>query len=657
MEKKESIMLDEEGVAKRWQEEITLALKGGEKWREQGRAVTERYLNERRGVQERNVSRTNILWSNVETIRPTLYSNTPKPQVHRRFRDGDAIARSASEIVERLLHVACDRMDLDEAMWRVVQDYLLPGRGVAWVQYRPQIEGSEPGRDGEPVPLITDESVEVVHLHWTDFVHEPARHWKEVTWVARRVYMSKEALIERFGQKGEQVPLAFLPQGKRNEASMLAAQNRGAVWEIWDRASSSVYWLDGSDKGILLDWEPDPLGLEGFFPCPRPLLATRSTDSMIPVPDYLLYQDQAIELDQITERLSLLTRAVKVSGVYNGELGDRIGSLLQSTGNQLIPVDNWALFGERGGLRGQIEYLPLTDVVQAITVLSSVRESIKSVIYEITGISDIVRGVSKASETATAQSIKSQWGGRRLQERQSQVQRFVRDLFRMVGEIMVEHFQPQTIAKMVGAEANRDVPIAQALQLLQNDGVRLYAIDIQTDSTLTGDRLAEKGARLEAVRHIGMMFQQSIPMLQQVPQLMPAVVELFKFGLRSFDDIRGLESAFDGMLEKLEASPAQPLPAEQKLGVAQGGGQAGLTTAIAAPSAVARLPAGGAAQGRQADTGPGGAGQLPSALAGLPPGLAQALSQLLQGISPEQSVRLLRTLPPEWLRAALHGGA
>ena len=42
------------------------------------------------------------------------------------------------------------------------------------------------------------------------------------------------------------------------------------------------------------------------------------------------------------------------------------------------------------------------------------REQIKAVIYELTGLSDIARGASKASETLGAQQLKSQWGSIRL---------------------------------------------------------------------------------------------------------------------------------------------------------------------------------------------------------------------------------------------------
>ena len=51
----------------------------------------------------------------------------------------------------------------------------------------------------------------------------------------------------------------------------------------------------------LIDERDDPLGVEGFFPCPKPLYATTTSDTLVPVPDFVLYQDQAMELDILSD--------------------------------------------------------------------------------------------------------------------------------------------------------------------------------------------------------------------------------------------------------------------------------------------------------------------------------------------------------------------
>ena len=80
----------------------------------------------------------------------------------------------------------------------------------------------------------------------------------------------------------------------------------GIVYEIWNKDDGKVYWVaDGYPH--LCDVQEDPLKLENFFPTPRPLYANATNDTLIPVPDYYQYQDQAAQIDELTQRIALLT--------------------------------------------------------------------------------------------------------------------------------------------------------------------------------------------------------------------------------------------------------------------------------------------------------------------------------------------------------------
>ena len=80
----------------------------------------------------------------MQTLQPTLYARTPKPDVERRFRDQDPVSRLAATLLERCLAYAVDAFNFDAVMRAVVEDRLLPGRGVARVVYVPHF--------GEPLP-------------------------------------------------------------------------------------------------------------------------------------------------------------------------------------------------------------------------------------------------------------------------------------------------------------------------------------------------------------------------------------------------------------------------------------------------------------------------------------------------------------------------
>ena len=212
-----------------------------------------------------------------------------------------------------------------------------------------------------------------------------------------------------------------------------------------------MIWLS---KGIteLLDAKPDPLGLDDFDPCPRPLFANLTTSSCVPKPDFAMIQDQYDEMDETNNRISLLIIACKVVGVYDRSAEGIQRMLTEGYDNTLIPVDNWAMFAEKGGVKGQIDWLPLDIVVQALGQLQAHREAIKAQIYELTGISDIVRGASKASETLGAQKLKSKYATVRIQKLQDEVTRFAQDILRLKAEILVKHFDPMILAKMANVE-------------------------------------------------------------------------------------------------------------------------------------------------------------------------------------------------------------
>jgi hypothetical protein len=148
------------------------------------------------------------------------------------------------------------------------------------------------------------------------------------------------------------------------------------------------------------------------------------------------YQNQAIEIDRLSQKINLLTKALRVAGVYDASqeaLGQPAGRHRQQ--RQLIPCETYAVLAAQGGRRGLISFFPLKDIIAALKQCYESREQAKAAMYEITGISDIVRGATDPNETATAQQIKSQWGGLRIRDRQKEVQRFIRDVMRLKAEV------------------------------------------------------------------------------------------------------------------------------------------------------------------------------------------------------------------------------
>jgi hypothetical protein len=573
------------GKYRRWIVEIEQADQWCNDWYETAQRCLRRYRDERKNASSSDDGerRINIFWSNVSTLQPALYARRAKPVVERRFKDADPIGRTAAEVLERAVTFATDSDQFDEVIKQARDDRLIVGRGTAWLRYVPHFEKMQPPTPSEGVGITDDASEyeaetpeepgdmlvfeEVAHdyVAWRDFLMSPAKTWREVRWVSRKVQMTRAELIERFGEEiGRAVPLnARLRQDNPDSPEArfrdgMAA--RAEVYEIWDKAERKVCWIAKGYEAPL-DERADPLRLREFFPCPKPLFATLTTDSLIPTPDFLLYKDQANDLDDVTYRLSKLTEACRVSGVYDASQDASLERLFQEGGdNRLIPVNTWAAFSEKGGLRGVMDFVPLDGIIATIRELTGREQALKAQIYEITGISDIVRGYSAPQETATAQQIKGQFAALRLQEQQAEVARFARDLIAMTAEIIAEHFQPQTIALMSGLQEQApefQQAFMPAVELLRQDAMRSFRIEIETDSTIAIDEQGDKQAATEFLTAMGNYMASSLPMAQQAPELLPVVGQGAVFLARRFRAGRQLEGAIEQAFQALEQRAQQ----------------------------------------------------------------------------------------------------
>lgn len=578
-----------------WLRHIAAYERKAEPWEKKGKKIIQRYTMENEKNTSKKPAQYNILWSNVQTLLPAVYDRAPKPNIERRFNKNDRVGKEASTVLERGVSYFIDTDEFSDKVRQCALDRLLPGRGTIWVRYEPTIEQTF-NDDMESGEQITDdvgeelkyEDVKFDYVHWRDFGHTLARTWQEVRAVWRRVCMERSELVDRFGDHiGNAIPL----NSKDEDADKDAENDRAEIFEIWDKKSKKVFWVS-RDYPQVIDQQDDPLKLSDFFPCPKPVYATVANDSLIPTPDYSVYYDQARELDVLTGRIDLLLQAVKVVGVYDSTAEGVQRLLSEGSENKLIPVSNWAVFGEKGGLKGVVDYLPLDQIVAALTSLYDARERIKQDLYEITGMSDIIRGASNPNETATAQQIKGQYASMRLGDMQKDIARFCRDLVRITAEIISNLFSPETIKQIsssdlltaaekqqaaimqqmaqqaqasgqqpppmppIDAKAMEKPSLDEVVALLRDDMARCFRISIETDSTIKIDQDAEKAARSEFLTAAGGFIQQAAQV--PVPELQPLLMDMLLFGARGFKAGRELESSFEKAQEALEEKAKQP---------------------------------------------------------------------------------------------------
>jgi hypothetical protein len=569
-------------------------------WEGRADKIVKRYRDESRSRNNPN-AKFNILWSNVQTITPAVFARLPRPDVSRRFRDNDPIGRVASMMLERALEYEIEHYgDYASAMKQCVQDRLLGGRGTAWVRYEPHIVGQMGGEagdapeDGFQVTEDTDEAeteggiyrenqerieyecAPVDYVYWRDFGMTVARTWEEVTAVWRKVYMERAALVERFGEElGGRIPLDTKPETSKSFNEKMGEGSREAlIYEIWDKSTGQVIWLSKS-MGKILDTRDDPLQLENFWPCPKPMFSTLTTDSLIPVPDFVLYQDQARQLDTLADRIDGFIHALKVRGVYDAAEPSLARLFTEGENNALLPVKNYGAFSEKGGMAGAINLVDIRPIAEGLQMAYTAMEQVKGQIYEIMGIADIQRGQTDPNETLGAQIIKSNNASGRLKTMQHAVVDFATALLQIKAQIICQHFTEDTIIKISGAmqlSPQDQALIPQALQLLKDEPAKNFRIEVTSDSMIYQDEQQEKQDRVEFLTAVSGFMQTALPVAQGAPELTPLLMEMLKFGVTAFKAGKGMEGLIDETADKFrnqakaaEGQPKPPSPEMQKL--------------------------------------------------------------------------------------------
>ncbi|WP_434733755.1 hypothetical protein NL154_05655 [Rhizobium sp. YTUHZ044] len=400
-----------------------------------------------------------LFWANIQVLGPSIYSRPPVPVVVPRFKDRRPLYRVASELLERALVVALERGDMNGLMMLIRDDLNIVGRGSPAVRYESKAES-----DGPTERICFD------FKDRKDFLHEPARNWREVGWVANASYLTKKEMRKRFRKTSGDAYQDAVYNVQREDKDNGAGDNRmkAKVWEVWSRTENKVVWVcEGVQK--LLDEDEPHLKLEGFFPCPKPAYATVQRRSLVPVPDMIYYKDQLEEINELTNRIHALSEAIKVRGFYPGgaEIGDAIEAAIniQDDRKVMVPIANWAAFGGTGE---QIIWLPIDVIGSTVAQLVELRKAVIDDVYQIMGLSDIMRGTSEASETLGAQQLKSQYGSVRIRDKQGELVRVARDMVAIAAEIMAENFSQETLLEMSQMEIPSEADIRKQVKPLED---------------------------------------------------------------------------------------------------------------------------------------------------------------------------------------------
>jgi len=119
-------------------------------------------------------------------------------------------------------------------------------------------------------------------------------------------------------------------------------------------------------------------------------------------------------------------------------------------------------------IKNQIYIKDIVPIANTITILTQQKAQIINNIREITGLSDIVRGVSIASETATAQRLKGDFAISRIQPLQKANAIMIKDTIEIMAELICENYRIEELAKISGCQIVSLKDIAETAQDNQN---------------------------------------------------------------------------------------------------------------------------------------------------------------------------------------------
>lgn len=602
----------QDSVVSSWLTRIQDTEKLWKKFREEGKRITKIYE-----ADDSNFASLctpfNILYSNTETLSPALYSQVPRPVVGRRYKDADPLGKAVSDVLTRTLEFLLDDgvaeyPDFDTLMKKAVTEALVPGWGVTRIKYDADVTDEDP-KTGKSAS-VNWETVCGKQVPWDRFVCGYSKTWQETPWIAFIHYMDKEELEKNFTKAiADKVNLSELIPDKNSSESegqaQLSSMPGACVYEIWDKSSKQVLFISpGYREGLLKPAIPDPLELSGFFPTPEPLKFFDRISSMVPVSLYTFYEEQAKELNKLTTRISRIINALKVRGFYDSSL-QNMDLLFSSDDNALLPADNCAALQDKGGLSNAIWLVPVEKLIQVLQSLYIQREACKGVIYEIMGIGDILRGASKASETAAAQNIKSQWGSLRLKRMQKEVMRYSRDLLRIMVEVSAKKLDPSTIKAMTGAEYPTREQVAQAqavaqanpqqaeqlaqsqpelleflslptwediFEVLSSPIQRAYKIDVETNSTIDADATEDKQAIAEFLGGFSQMMISLQPLVQAgalpfeaAKSMILAMIRRYNFGPQVERELEQMKAPEPAQSPEMEEQAKQLMQKEEDL--------------------------------------------------------------------------------------------
>ena len=536
-----------------WKNRLATAKKKWNEYHELVKEIRKYYINKSKN------NKQNIFWSSIETLKPFIYFKAPVPYVERKSKQNNPVEAAACQILEKALIWDLEQQDFDGVIKYARNDYLISGLGLTYEKFEPKIEQVVTQmQDVDPITgemisidtvaeVMTDAKVTTNYIDPHDIIVDTTnvKVWEDVEWVAQSIKMTKQEVIDQFGEKYAEKLLDGTIELEKDKES------ETTVYRIWDKKKKQLLYVsEVLDEFLRVD--DDFLKIDGFFPFPKPVFATLDNHGVIPTPDYTEIKCMLDELDGVNKRMKMTMQALKVTGAYDSSFSD-LKNMLDAE-NRLIAVSDFDKIREKGGIDGFVGFMPIGQYIDALQALSERRNQLIQAIYEITGVSDIMRGNSDPQETATAVTKKTNFGTLRNQDRQNDFQRYLTDVLKIKAEVICEQFTPELLAQFAGNIQPEVFNLA--VQLLKTDKIRNLTLGIETDTSFMQSEELEKTN--EAVKTIHEMITAAFQVVSAQPALLPLYKQMIESVVVTLPSARQFNTAIDETFNRIAQELAQP---------------------------------------------------------------------------------------------------
>lgn len=554
-----------------------------------------------------------IYWASSKTIEPAYYARQPEPRAKRRFGLKDVPSMVASLAGERLADHLIENCHYDETMVKGTGDFIHADKATVQVLVEATSETQEPqrvdlammqGEDGSqqfldptgapwPGEVLQDEigyfsttpggtvpgepRVYLAPAVYDEVLHtHDAKCESEITEKAFYFCMNRDKAESRFSPEViEKISWKKTKTNKDEDESSDSKQQDTPGeyiegWEIWCKDTKKVYFVSPECyPEDVLDVKDDPYKLRGFFPCTPFIIGSPPSKHLYPTPPHEHLRKTIEQLHKAYNKTIELYDGVRRRCLVDGSCPELLAAFSDLEDQEFITVENLSSLIEKGGIQNMIWYLPVQELVQAITELTQLDAQFRNNFNEWFGVPDVLRGVVDPLVTASADRLASGAAHDRFRYQKALVQRMARDAIELMLDLALKVYSDARIAQIVGFNymtPEQQAAFPQALAILRNDEERLVRIDIKTDSTSFVNEQQENQERntisqsvVNGLKEVSAMLKNESP--QYAAIALHAVMHNLE-GLKGGEDFaEEIKGATDQLIQQaMQPPPPAPPP-------------------------------------------------------------------------------------------------